>query len=89
MRRLLLATVLLLAPVCTTRAEVPDTVKIGVINDMSGPFADQSGKGSVVAAEMAAQDFAAAGPPPASMRSTRRAQATRWARRCNATRPPC
>ncbi len=42
-------------------AELPVTVKIGVLNDMSGPFADQSGKGSVVAAQMAAEDFAAAG----------------------------
>lgn len=43
-------------------AQIPDnTVKIGVLNDMSGPFADQSGKGSVVAAEMAAEDFAAGG----------------------------
>ncbi len=46
------------------RAEVPDPVKIGVINDMNGPFADQSGKGSVVAAQMAAEDFAAEGKAP-------------------------
>jgi branched-chain amino acid transport system substrate-binding protein len=46
------------------QAQVPPTVKIGVINDMSGPFADQSGKGSVLAAHMAAEDFAAAANPP-------------------------
>jgi branched-chain amino acid transport system substrate-binding protein len=45
-------------------AEVPATLKIGVINDMNGPFADQSGKGSVVAAQMAAEDFAAEGNAP-------------------------
>ncbi|WP_237478066.1 ABC transporter substrate-binding protein [Lichenibacterium dinghuense] len=39
-------------------AEIPDhTIRIGVLNDGSGPFADQSGKGSVVAAQLAADDF--------------------------------
>jgi branched-chain amino acid transport system substrate-binding protein len=40
-------------------AAVPETVKIGILNDMNGPFADQSGRGSVVAAQLAAEDFAA------------------------------
>ena len=44
------------------RAELPATVKIGVLNDQSGPFADQSGRGSVVAAQMAADDFAKEAP---------------------------
>ena len=40
-------------------AEVPgNTVKIGVLSDMSGPFADQVGAGSVAAAKLAAADFA-------------------------------
>ena len=40
-------------------AEVPgNTIKIGILNDQSGPFADQSGRGSVVAAQLAAADFA-------------------------------
>ena len=44
-------------------AHLPGTIKIGVLNDMSGPYADVSGKGSVVAAQMAAEDFALeAGP---------------------------
>ena len=39
-------------------AEIPGGVlKVGVLNDMGGPFADLSGKGSVVAARMAAEDF--------------------------------
>ena len=43
----------------TALADIPDhLVKIGVLNDQSGPFADQSGKGSVVAAQLAADDFA-------------------------------
>jgi branched-chain amino acid transport system substrate-binding protein len=40
-------------------AEVPgNSVKIGVLSDFSGPFADQAGKGSLIAAQMAAEDFA-------------------------------
>ncbi|WP_407529469.1 ABC transporter substrate-binding protein [Methylobacterium oryzisoli] len=34
-----------------------DVVRIGVLTDMSGPFSDIGGKGSVLAAEMAAEDF--------------------------------
>ncbi|KQT88556.1 ABC transporter substrate-binding protein [Aurantimonas sp. Leaf443] len=34
-----------------------DVVKIGVLNDMSGVYADITGKGSVVAVEMAAEEF--------------------------------
>ena len=58
----------LLAPVASAsvaigsaRADVPDTVKVGILNDMNGPFADQSGRGSVVAAQLAAENFAAEG----------------------------
>ena len=43
-------------------AELPASIKIGVLNDQSGPFADQSGRGSVVAAQMAADDFAREAP---------------------------
>src|SRR3954453_7976490 len=35
------------------------TIKIGVINDMSGLYSDISGRGSVVAARMAVEDFGA------------------------------
>ena len=34
-----------------------DVVRVGVLTDLSGPYADSGGKGSVVAAEMAAKDF--------------------------------
>jgi branched-chain amino acid transport system substrate-binding protein len=41
-------------------AEIPGrTIKIGVLSDFSGPFADQVGEGSLVGARMAAEDFAA------------------------------
>lgn len=44
---------------------MPATIGIGVLNDMSGPYADLSGKGSVLAAQMAAEDFAATAGPGA------------------------
>src|SRR3954453_353935 len=36
------------------------TIKIGVMNDMSGTYSDLSGQGSVIAARMAGEDFGAA-----------------------------
>jgi branched-chain amino acid transport system substrate-binding protein len=33
------------------------TIRIGVLNDMSGPYADLGGPGSVIAAQMAVDDF--------------------------------
>lgn len=72
------AAVLLAAP---AGADIPGgALKLGVLNDMSGPYADPSGRWSVVAATMAAEDFARdAGPgaprvetaPPWRSRSTR------------------
>jgi branched-chain amino acid transport system substrate-binding protein len=53
--------VALMLPAALAQAQLPDVVKIGILNDMNGPFADQSGKGSVVAAQMAAEDFAGQG----------------------------
>ncbi|MBN8963438.1 MAG: ABC transporter substrate-binding protein [Rhizobiales bacterium] len=38
------------------RADGPP-LKIGVLEDMAGPYADLSGKGSVIAAQMAVEDF--------------------------------
>src|SRR5262249_23036151 len=35
------------------------TIKIGVMNDMSGTYSDLSGQGSVIAARMAVEDFGA------------------------------
>ncbi|MFL6797822.1 MAG: ABC transporter substrate-binding protein [Xanthobacteraceae bacterium] len=45
----------------TAQAQYTDgTIKIGVMNDMSGTYKDLSGPGSVVAARMAVEDFGAA-----------------------------
>jgi branched-chain amino acid transport system substrate-binding protein len=38
-------------------AEAPRSIKIGVLNDASGPYSDNAGEGSVTAAKMAAEDF--------------------------------
>ena len=51
----------LMLPTALAHAELPAVVKVGVLNDMNGPFADQSGKGSIVAAQMAAEAFAEQG----------------------------
>ena len=49
----------LLAAACVQAAGISDdVVKIGVLTDMSGVSADNSGKGSVAAAELAIEDFA-------------------------------
>ncbi|MGY2050408.1 ABC transporter substrate-binding protein [Methylobacterium sp. JK268] len=42
----------------TTAGRAEIVVKIGVLNDMSGVYSDTGGRGSVVAAQMAAEDFA-------------------------------
>ena len=45
----------------TAQAQVSDNVvKIGVLNDQSGPYSDLAGPGSAVAARMAVEDFGAA-----------------------------
>ena len=45
----------------TARAQISDgIIKIGVLNDQSGLYADLAGPGSVVAARMAVEDFGAA-----------------------------
>lgn len=50
----------LAASLMATSALAQDvTVKIGVLNDRSGVYADLSGEGSVIAARMAAEDFGA------------------------------
>ena len=52
-RSVLIALVICAAP----RAAFAQTLKIGVLTDMSGPIADMVGRGSVTAAELAVEDF--------------------------------
>ena len=56
------ALVLAMAGPVPVRADVPPLIRIGVLNDMSGPYSDNAGKGSVIAARMAADDFVKAHP---------------------------
>jgi branched-chain amino acid transport system substrate-binding protein len=58
LKRILLATAL--AGVLAAPALAQTAVKIGVLNDRSGLYADLTGEGSAVAARMAVEDFEAA-----------------------------
>ena len=62
MKRLLsLAALAAVLAAGTAQAQMTDgVIKIGVMNDMSGTYADLTGPGSVVAAQMAVEDFGAA-----------------------------
>ena len=51
--------IILWAPVAGAQMS-DNVVKIGVLNDRSGLYADLSGQGSVIAAQMAAEDYGAA-----------------------------
>src|SRR5437764_8332273 len=50
-----LGAVLLLAPVAASTQD--GAVKIGVLDDMSGPYSDNTGPGDVLAVRMAIADF--------------------------------
>jgi branched-chain amino acid transport system substrate-binding protein len=53
-----IAAVSLLGAATNARAQISDdVVKIGVLDDMSGPYADIQGPGDVVAVKMAVEDF--------------------------------
>jgi len=62
MKRKISLSAIALALLCSAaHAQFTDgTIKIGVMNDMSGTYSDISGQGSVVAARMAVEDFGAA-----------------------------
>jgi branched-chain amino acid transport system substrate-binding protein len=58
LRGILLGTFMVLASALAAVAQISDdVVKIGVLNDQSGLYADLGGPGSVIAAQMAAEDF--------------------------------
>src|ERR1700749_1896604 len=56
-RRHLLVGAAALAMPAIHRARAANGVKIGVLSDMSGPYAEASGPGDFLAAQMAAEDF--------------------------------
>ena len=57
-RRLLGSSVAIAAPLSPARAQAP-TIKIGVLNDQSGPYRDNTGAGSVACARQAVEEFGA------------------------------
>ena len=62
-RALVAAGALMLAMPGLALAQDQKTIKIGVLTDMSSLYADVTGKGSMVATQMAVEDFNAAGKP--------------------------
>jgi len=59
--RVLVLTIALIAVAAAAHAQISDgIVKIGVMNDQSGTYADISGPGSTTAARLAVEDFGAA-----------------------------
>ena len=62
-KRVIAATALLAVVLAgSARAEVPALVRIGMMNDMPGSYSDNAGAGSVVAAQIAADEFMASHP---------------------------
>jgi branched-chain amino acid transport system substrate-binding protein len=57
-RKFLIAGAVVSALPRLARGQAVKPLKIGVMNDMSGPYADHQGIGSVLCARMAAEDFA-------------------------------
>src|SRR5260370_14001372 len=59
--RALLVAAIVMSPAAYAHADdapaLPHAIKIGVLNDRSGPYADATGEGSAVAARMAAEEF--------------------------------
>lgn len=51
----------LIVPTFRARAQARPTIKIGVINDQSGPYRDVNGPTSVICTKQAVQEFAAGG----------------------------
>jgi branched-chain amino acid transport system substrate-binding protein len=61
MKPLILAAVAVALGCSGAQAQYTDgTIRIGVLNDMSGTYSDLSGRGSLIAARMAVEDFGAA-----------------------------
>lgn len=57
-RRTVLTGAVALAAVSGRRARAATPIRVGVLTDMAGPYAEDSGQGSVVATKLAIEDFA-------------------------------
>ena len=60
-RRTLMAATAAASVPLAARAQTRPTIKIGVLNDMSGPYRDATGQGSVVCVQQAVRQFNSAG----------------------------
>jgi branched-chain amino acid transport system substrate-binding protein len=64
-RLLIWVAIVALTPAVPVQAEIPDgVVRVGVLTDLSGIYADLSGRGALVATQMAIDDFVAKENPP-------------------------
>ena len=61
-RRRTLISAAAMLPLGRARAEVNQTVRIGVLTDLNGPNSASNGPGSVIATQLAAEDFMATHP---------------------------
>ncbi len=61
-RRCIISVAISFAAMTGPASAQPIHVKIGVLNDMSGVYADTGGKGSVVAVQKAVDDLAKTNP---------------------------
>jgi branched-chain amino acid transport system substrate-binding protein len=55
--RILITTILAALLATAAHAQSGDALRIGVLNDMSGVYSDDQGPGSVIAAQMAVEDY--------------------------------
>ena len=55
--RMLVATIVVIFIAGAAQSQTAGTVRIGVLNDMSGVYSDDQGPGSTIAAQMAVEDF--------------------------------
>ena len=60
-RRTLLGTAAALPVISRARAQAANTIRIGVMNDQSGPYRDTGGTTSVICAKQAVEEFASKG----------------------------
>lgn len=62
MKSVMVCVAAILMAATQAQAQEPISIKLGVLTDLSGPYADLSGKGSITATQMAAEDFRADHP---------------------------
>ena len=72
----------------TAQAEVNGTIRVGVMNDMSSVYADFQGPGSVLAAQLAVEDFAQQSKRTVEVLSADRSEERRVGKECRSRWSP-